>query len=180
MPPWAWIVIASGAVLIIVAAAAIVVLARRSYHRRMLLRLVVATEAVEAATNGLGDVIARLAVASDEELEIFADEPDSAERRALAEVHSRGRMIRDELDHIAMPKKFLPAAEAIADAAHLVAEQAACVGDDHVGMRALDELAGIDLARVRSYTQAARILVNGACEVCGLDETAVYGGGLYL
>jgi hypothetical protein len=174
------IAIGVGAALLLAAAVALVILGWRSYQRRLLLRLVVRTEAVEAASAALIEAVSRLSATSDEEIEVFADEVDSVERRALAEVRSRASMIADEIDHLAVPKRLLPAAEAIADAAFVVSEQAGMVDDQLTGVASLEALAMIDLVKVRGYARKARMLVTGACEVCGLDETAVYGGGLYL
>lgn len=179
MPIWAWIAIAGG-VLVLVAALLAVVFGRRAYERRLLLRLVVRTEAVEAASSALVDSVGHLSAASDEEIEVFADEVDSVGRKVFSEVHERARMIAEEMDRVPMPKRLVPAAEAVADAAFMVAEQAGKVDGELTGTEALDALSSVDLAEVRRYTQKARVLVTGACEVCGLDETAVYGGGLYL
>lgn len=179
MPIWAWIAIAGG-VLVFAAGLLIAVLGWRAYERRLLLRLVVRTEAVEAASAALLDSVAHLSTASDEEIEVFADEADSVERRVFAEVRSRAGIIAEEMDRAAMPKRLVPAADAVADAAFAIAAEAGKVGDELTGAEALDALSSIDLALVGTYTRKARLLVTGACEVCGLDETAVYGGGLYL
>lgn len=180
MPLWAWLVIAGGVLLVVGAAVALVIVGRRAYTRRAMLRLLVSAEAIEAAESALVDTFERLAAGSDADLEVFAEEPQSAERRALGEVVARARMLTDELDRTALPRSLVPVAEALADAAHVVGEQAGCVTDEMVGPDALEALGGIDLARVKIYTKKARALTLGACDVCGLDETAVYGGGLYL
>lgn len=180
MPLWAWLAIVGGALLVVGAAVALVIVGRRAYTRRAMLRLLVSAEAIEAAETALVDTFERLAGGSDADLEVFADEPQSAERSALGEVVSRARMLADELDRIALPRTLIPVAEALADAAHVVGEQAGLVTGEMVGPEALEALGRIDLAHVRAYTRKARSLTLGACEVCGLDETAVYGGGLYL
>ncbi len=152
----------------------------RAYQRRMLLRLLVRAEAVQAVADALREAVLRLSSASDEELSAFLDDPDSVERRAMAEVRSRAGILYDELDRMALPPSLVPVAEALADAAYTIYEQAGCVRDTDTGNAAIDRLAGIQLERVREYSLKARTLVAGACDVCGLDDTAVYGGGLYL
>jgi len=152
----------------------------RAYVRRALLRLLVRAEAVDALAAALLDTFNRLASGSDDELEVFADEPESSERRTLYEIRARANILADELDRMPLPKKIQPAAEALADAAYVLCEQASCVHDSDFGEAALDHLASIDLARVKAYVKKARHLVTGTCDVCGLDEMAVYGGGLYL
>jgi len=152
----------------------------RSYERRQLLRLTGRLEAVEAAAQALVDTIGRLAQAPDDELEAFAADPDAPERRVLAEVGSRARLLSDELDQMPLPRRLVPVAEAIADAAFVVAREAGCIGENDVGDKALDGLTRIDLASVHSYAGQARTMLGAMCAVCGLDDTAVYGGGLYL
>lgn len=180
MPVWAWIAIVGGTLLVAAALVAASVLAWRSYERRVLLRLLVAMQGVEAAGDGLRDVVEHLALAADEQLETFADEPDSVERRALAELTMRAGILTEELDAMPLPARFQPVAEALADAAFLIGEQAGTVTDEQRGTQALESLGRVDLALVRGYTEKARTLLTGACEVCGLEDTAVYGGGLYL
>jgi hypothetical protein len=152
----------------------------RVVQRRLLLRLVVRLEAVEAAAQALQDAVAHLAGASDAELEAFADHVDHVDRRVLGDVRSRAALIVDELDHMPLPKSLIPAAEAVADAAFVIAQQAACVSDSDTGPLALEHLGDIELGLAKDYTVRARILVTGACDLCGLEDTAVYGGGLYL
>lgn len=180
MAIWAWVVVGVGAVLLAVAAVVLSVIGWRAYRRRMLLRLLVRAEAVQAAGGALRDTVLRLADGPTEELQIFIEDPESVERRAMAEVRSRAGILYDELDRMALPKSLIPVAEALADAAYATYEQAGCVGDADNSSDALDHLAGIKLEKVRTYSLKARTLVAGACDVCGLDDTAVYGGGLYL
>jgi hypothetical protein len=175
-----WIALAAGAALLVAAAVVLAVVGWRAYVRRALLRLLVRAEAVDALASALYDAFERLASGSDDELEIFVEEPESVERRAFHEIRARANMLADELDRMPLPKKLLPAAEALADAAYVICEQSSLVHEDDAGTAALDGLAEIDLGRVRAYTRRARHLVTGTCDVCGLDEMAVYGGGLYL
>ncbi|HSK48121.1 MAG TPA: hypothetical protein VLA05_08990 [Coriobacteriia bacterium] len=180
MPLWGWVAIGSGVLLLVAAGVAAVVLGWRAYERKALLRLLVRAEAVEAAASALLETFTRLANGSDSELEVFAEDPGSPERHALAEIHTRANLLADELDRMPLPRKLIPVAEALADAAYTICEQSGCVRDEDTDGVALERLLSIDLERVQSYTDKARQITTGACDVCGLDETAVYGGGLYL
>ncbi len=122
-----------------------------------------------------------LAQGSDEALSHFAEDPEAIERRTLHEVASRARMLADELDSMPLPKKLVPAADALGDAAYAIAVEAGKVHDDQVGDAAFDALGSIDLTAIAGRYAAATQEVQRACEVCGLEEdAAVYGGGLYL
>ncbi len=180
MPVWAVISLVAGVVLLMAALGAGGVFAYRAYRRRVLLRLVVQAEAIEAAAQALMDTITRLADASDEDYETFATEPDSSERRALHEITVRAGIIADELDRMPLLASLQPPAAALADAAFLIASEAGRVEDSHTGPEAIEHLAAVDLKVIGGYTSKARAILSTTCDVCGLEETAVYGGGLYL
>ncbi len=168
-----------GAVAIAAALSAAVWYGWRAYERQQLLRLIGRLEAVEAVAQALVDSIGRVSEMPDDELEAFTDDVDAPERRVLAEVKGRAHIIYDELDHMPLPGRLIPIAEAIADAAFVVAREAGCI-DDAVDGEALDKLAQIDLEAVTGYSARARTTLGAMCAVCGLEDTAVYGGGLYL
>lgn len=181
MPVWGWIAIGAGGVLLLAAAAIAAVYGWRELERRYLLRLVTRREAIDAVRQALDDTVSRLAQGSDEMLSHFADDPDAGERRALHEVASRARMLADELEVMSLPKKLIPAADALADTAYVIGREAGKVHDDCIGHSAFDALGSIDLSEVAALYAAATLEVQHVCEVCGLqDDAAVYGGGLYL
>lgn len=180
MPQWAAIVMIAGAVGLIAALSAAALWAWRAFERQQLLMLIGRLEAVEAAAQALTDSIRRLSEAADDELQAFADDPTAPERRVLAEIQGRARILCDELDHIALPGRLVPIAEAIADAAYVVNQQAACITDTDTGEQALSKLADVDIEAVTGYVARARTTLGAMCAVCGLEDTAVYGGGLYL
>ncbi len=180
MPVWATIAMVAGGTALLVGVGAAGVLAWRTFVRRRLLRLVAKAEAVGASAKALADVLVRLAEASDEALEEFACDPESSERRALHEVTVRATMLTEELDRMPLPRGLIVLAEELGDAAYVVARESGRVNDQALGAEALDELSSVDLAAVRGYTLRARRSLVDACEAAGLDETVVYGGGLYL
>jgi len=180
VPLWTWIAIAAGVIVILAGSTIAGIIAYRAVERRYLLRLVRSREGLDFVRQALGDSLGRLAEGSERELRVFADEPESGERRALNEVAARARLLADELDTTALPGRLLPAAEALADAAYLIGREAGRVGDELRGESALDALGCIDLDAVESYYRAALSAVQSVCEACGLEDSAVYGGGLYL
>ena len=157
------------------------VLAWRTLERRLLLTLVRRREEVDAVRQALEDAVMRLAQGSDEVLNHFAEDPDAIERRALHEVTSRARILADELDSMPLPKKLIPAAEALGDVAYALEQEAGRVHDEQSGDAAFEALGSIDLTAIAGKYAAATLEVRNACTQCGLEEdAAVYGGGLYL
>jgi len=178
---WVTLAIGAGSVLLLVAAATGGVLVWRAAERRYLLRLISRREAVLAVRQALENVVVQLADGSDERLEMFSSDADSADRRVLGEVASRAQVLADELDMMALPKRLVPAAKALGDAAYVVAREAGKVLHDENGDRALEMLGSIDLEAVSRVFEAATTEVSSACGSCGVDEdSTVYGGGLYL
>lgn len=180
MPVWVWIVIGAGGVLLVGALTAAAFLGWRALERRYLLRLVSSREAVDVTRLALEDVLARLAEGSDAQITSFAGDPDSIERRALHEVASRARILADELDTMTLPKKLVPAADALGDAAYIIGREAGKVHDDLIGDAALEALGTIDLSEIASIHKRALAVVEEVCEECGFEDETVYGGGLYL
>lgn len=167
---------------LIVAAGAVVgaIAVRRAYVRSRVLALVGRAEAVTAAARALADVLEHLAQADDPVIESFARDPETPERRALHEVATRAHILSQELDLMPMPRELVPVADLLADAALVVAREAGRVLDPLTGAAALDALAVIDLGMVSAYVTAARERLNEACQRAGVEDVAVYGGGLYL
>ena len=96
----------------------------RALGASLLLTLVRQREAVDAVRQALEDVVMRSRRGSDETLNHFAEDPDAMERRALHEVTSRARMLADELDSMPLPKRLVPAADALGDAAYAIEQEA--------------------------------------------------------
>ena len=180
MSGWAIFAIVLGVLLLLAALAAAGWFGWHYLERRILLRLLVRAAAVEAAAQALEDTVERLDGAGKEEIGAFADDPDSSERRALHEVQSRAQLLLDELDQMPLPQSVIPLAESLADAAYLTAREAGCVTDHDTGEAALAKLKSLDLATVREYVAQAHARVSATCAAFGLEDTAVYGGGLYL
>jgi ABC-type nitrate/sulfonate/bicarbonate transport system substrate-binding protein len=173
--------VGAGGVLLLAAAVVGSVLGWRAVERRLLLTLVRRREAVDAARQALEDVVMRLAEGSDETLNHFAEDPDAMERRTLHEVTSRARILADELDSMPLPKKLIPAADALGGVAYAIEQEAGKVRDEQIGDVVFEALGAIDLTAIAGKYAAATLEVQNACTECGLEEDpAVYGGGLYL
>ena len=177
---WAVFAIVLGVLLVLAACAAAGWFGWQYLERRILLRLLVRAEAVEAAVQALEDTVGRLDSAGKAELSAFADDPDSSERRALHEVQSRAQLLQEELDQMPLPRSVVPLAESLADAAYLTALEAGCITDRDTGKAAVKKLKSLDLESVRAYVAQAHARVSTTCAALGLEDTAVYGGGLYL
>lgn len=181
MPLWGGIALIAGAVLLLAAIGVSAFFGWRGLERRYLLRLISRREAVYAVRQALEGAVIRLAEGSDAQLELFAENPDSQERKMLHEVCVRARILRDELDTMSLPKRLVPAADALADAAYIVNAEAAKIGDADRGSVVLGELGTIDLGMVAEVFERAASAVSLTCRVCEVEEdAAVYGGGLYL
>lgn len=180
MPMWAWIALGVGVALLLAAAGYGALLGWRTMRDRYVLRLVGRFESIEATRVALVDAMHRLSEETAEQIEVFASEPDSVDRRALAEIANRSLLLVEELDTLSVPGVLVTTADALADAAFALAREAGRVREDQTGEEVLEALAEMDLGVVTAYADRAREAVEGRCEEYGLDNAAVYGGGLYL
>lgn len=179
MSPWVWVAIV-GTVFATAGAGVFGYFGWKRAVRRFALTLIGRREAVFAVQKALEDVATHLAQATDDQILAFVEDPDSLDRRALQEVAMRARIAVDELDTVPLPRSLIHAAESLADAAFVVAEEAAGAGECALGADAFDALACLNLERVRAAYDRAQAAVVAACAPLGIDETAVYGGGMYI
>jgi hypothetical protein len=178
---WGWIAVGAGSVLVGIALVVGAIYGWRAVERRYLLRLISRREAVYAVRQALEDALSRLAEGSDEQLHHFSQDADALERRTLHEVWIRARILSEELDTMPLPRRLIPAAQRLADAAHEVSVEAGKVHDDDRDDLALEALASIDLSAIAAVFDTASVEVSRICTLCSVEEDAsVYGGGLYL
>lgn len=180
MPLWAFVAGAFGVIIAVALLIVAVNVGTRFMEKRRLLTLLVHAENVDAGERTLKDLCIQLSDAEDEVLGHLADDPDAVERRVLQELTSRLGHLAVELDEMPLPQGLVPVAEALADASFLIARESGRIQDDDRGDVALDHLGEIDLVAVKGYAGKARAMVLDAAARYGLEETAVYGGGLYL
>ncbi len=177
---WGVLVIVVGVLLLLAAAGVAAWFGWQYLERRIVLRLLARAAAVEAAATALEDTVERLRSAGKAETAAFTKDPGSPERRALHEVQGRAQLLQDELDVMPLPRSVVPLAESLADAAYLTAREAGRITDEDTGRAATQKLKSLDLDLVRAYTAQAHGRVSATCEQYGVEDTAVYGGGLYL
>ncbi|MHB9002712.1 MAG: hypothetical protein ACYC6C_01425 [Coriobacteriia bacterium] len=178
---WLWVAVSAG----ILAVAGIggflaYRFALRRVVRRYLIGLIARRENLEASRRALEQVVAHLADADDESLIEFAQESASVDRRTFHEVAQRMGMLRDELDHMRLPARVIPVAERMADSAYLIALEAGKIHDDMTPDEVLEAVGTIDLAAIAAHLDETRSVLETACGEYDIQETAVYGGGLYI
>lgn len=181
VPGWAWWTAAIAAVVLLgVGTYFIGVWTYRRMSRRYLIQVVGRREGVLASRRTLEAVVRHLADESSEKLEYFAGHPEDEDRKALTEVARRMEIATEELDSMPLPRSLWPAAAALADAAYIIAEEAARVGDSNDPEEVFSALTEVDIARAAEAFEAADAKVKEASERFELDEASVYGGGLYI
>lgn len=167
-----------------VAAALIIVtvlLARAVWRRQVRHYIVTLTGHREAIASALKTTVAVLSGLLDDEDDALAAfvARGSDEREALAEIAERMKLEHAELKEIALPKRLWPLADRLCDTAGMLAEETARVGNAE-GEEALDVLAGLDIARVRSALEDASAEIARLAELYDVTDPSVYGGGLYI
>ena len=173
-----YIVIAGVALVLIAATVFFARLAWRRQVRNYIVGLMGRREAIGAALKTADAVIGDLARGTVPELLAFAAE-GSEERRAVAETAERMRIEAAELADLALPKKLWSLANALGDAASVLAEETGRVGDAEAE-GVLDALAVLDLDRARAALADADAHLAAASTEYDLTDPSVYGGGLYI
>ena len=180
VPAWAWAAGVASTLMLLIAFTFAAWLTWRRTVRYHLVKVVGRRESVVASRRTLEAIVRHLADEDDARLTYFAEHPESEDRRALAETAARTASAAEELDTMPLPRSLWPAAEALADAAFVVGEQAGRVGESDDADAVFVGLEDIDLERVERVFEVADARVREACEHYDLDEAAVYGGGLYI
>jgi hypothetical protein len=181
VPTWAWVVIAILAGAAVIASSAYLGWgAWKRYTQRVVLRLVSRRESLRSGRQSFAEVLAFLAAADDEMLQHFASDHDELHRRVLDDVAIRAAMTRDELDTMPLPASLRGAAESLADAAWFLATEAGRVGGAPTEAEAFRVLSTLDLAPMNQAFADADADLDRACKACEVEDTMVYGGGLYV
>jgi len=180
MPVWAWIVIG------VVAAAAIAAIVGAAFAlwnravRRYVRGLVVKREEARSVRRAFEEIVGALQLGSHEQRAAFADDADAVERHSLADLGARARVLAEELNTMALPERLVPVAEALADAADILAEEASRAGEGSIGDESLEAISSTDLDRVSRAFAHADAMLAPLAEEYGADEHDVYGRGLYI
>lgn len=178
MPSWLWIVIGVAAAAVVAGLVVAGITAWNNAVRGYFLRLMSRREEARTVRRAFEGLVTQVR-SSDAERTAFADDRDTVERRSLAEVRDRARMLGEELNTVALPKKLWPSAEALADACDVLAEEAGRVGDDVVGDAALEQLDAADVARVTAAFAHADGQFTRMSAALGVEDSGTFAGGLY-
>lgn len=147
--------------------------------RRYLVQVVSRREGVRASCATLEAVVGGFDGASGTSVG-SATRSAAESRKTLMDLASRMEIVAEELDTMPLPRSLWPSAGALADAAYIIAEEARRVGeyDDPDAVRV--GLSQVDARRASEAFAAADRTVSDASERYQLDESVVYGGGLYI
>ncbi len=168
---------------VLVAALLLTWLGRRIWvrrARRSLIALYSRAEAVRTGLESLGGVAARLAEADEEEWESFARDAGSEERRALGEIVTRMRTARADMETLPLPRSVWEIAERLEDVAESIADQAAAVDAAEDEAALLDAVGILDLVGLKARYEEASERLHERMRAYGVEDVAVYGGGLYI
>lgn len=181
MPSWLpYVLVAIGTLMLVAVALLGGWLLYRRQVRRSVVRLVGARESIRHAAEALERVLDHLAAGDDEVLASFAADPNHEDRRALHEIALKMRIAGEDLAGLALPKGAWAAATLLERAAFRISEEAGRVGEPTEPVAVLEALAAVDTASVRQARRTADTELDSLRERYGIEETAVYGGGLYI
>ena len=152
---------------------------KASGTRRTVVTFIGRKEAILASYKALWNVVQRLAQASDEELSRFNEDPADEERRTFEEVASRMRIVEDELKSTEVPPGLETAAMTMEDAARLIFEAAGSV-DGAGESDALTAAGEIDFQVIADAVARMETELHDTAARYHVDESSLYGGGLYI
>lgn len=181
MPSWLpYVLVGVGTLILVAVALAGGWYLYHSQQRRSVVRLVGARESIRCADEALESVLDHLASADDEVLTSFASDANHEDRRALHELASKMRITGEDLAGLALPRSAWAAATLLERAAFRISEEAGRVGEPSDPLAVLEALAAVDTGAVRQARKTADVELDALRERYGVEETAVYGGGLYI
>lgn len=137
-------------------------------------------EAVMAAYKALESLFAALAESGEDELTDFALHEDNEHRRSLEELYDRMRVQTEELVALPLPKAQWHAADMLSLASGKLASEVGRVGDATSPDGVLDAVGSIDVVAVKQALDPANEEIDRLLELYGVEDVAVYGGGLYI
>jgi hypothetical protein len=180
VPVWGWFAIAAGAAAGILLAAWMLRRLWVSRARRQAVVLYGRAQGVAAAIRSLEGIMQRLEKADDASYAAFVRDPQSDDRRALAELAHRMGIVADDLEHTALPKMLWDVADRLEGVARQVADEAGRVGDADTSEAVLDAVDKIRLADIEGRFEHAASELDAQMRTLGVKEASVYGGGLYI
>ena len=173
-------IVATVGVLVIAGIVVGSILLWRRQVRRSLVGLVGRREAVSAAYRGLEAVFAARGGDDAGVVSEFALDPASTHRKALEELQTRMAIEVEELQNVALPKRFWQTADLLMAAAAKVRDEVGRINQAPTPEGVLDAVAAIDVTGIRSAIAIAGEELDRQLRETGVDDSAVYGGGLYI
>jgi hypothetical protein len=147
--------------------------------RRALVALVGRKESLLAAERALKGLLIALCDAPDAALERFACDPTSEDRRAFGDLADRMAILADELSRVEHPSVLDPMVEQMVACAREMAEAAASAAG-RGPIEALDAVSAVDLGTISAHVRETDARLHALATAHGVDDPAVYGGGLYI
>jgi hypothetical protein len=173
-------IIAAAGVLLIAGIVIGAVLLWRRQVRNSLIGLVSRREAIRAAYRALESVFATLAEDSADEVVEFATSPASVQRKALEELVGRMGMQTDELQNVALPKKFWHCADLLMAASVKLRDEVSAIHRAPTPDAVLAGVGRIDVAGIRAAIAAGGEELDRLLHDNRIEDPSVYGGGLYI
>ena len=177
---WVYVIIAVAGIALV---AAIVIASMLLWQRQVRLAMVGLSgrrEAVMAAYRALETVFSALADSDVDDLTAFATDAASEHRKSLDELHSRMRIQTEELADLPLPKGQWRAADLLGVAAGRLASEVGKVGEAPTPDAVLDAVGAMDVAAITEALDPANSEIDRLLTEHGIEDTTVYGGGLYI
>jgi hypothetical protein len=173
-------IVATVGVLVIAGIVVGSILLWRRQVRKSLVGLVGRRESVSAAYRGLEAVFGALGSDDPAVVSQFAIDPTSTHRKALEELQTRMAIEAEELQNVALPKRFWPAADLLMSSAIKLRDEVGRINQAPTPDAVLDGVAAIDVTGIRAAIAAAGEELDRQLHETGVDDSAIYGGGLYI
>jgi hypothetical protein len=152
----------------------------RRQVRAALIGLVSRREAIRAAYRALESVFAALAEDSPAEITEFAMNAASVQRKSLEELVGRMSMQSEELQNVALPKRFWHCADLLMAASSKLRDEVSAIHRAPTPDAVLAGVGRIDVSGVRSAIAAAGEELDRLLHENRVEDPSVYGGGLYI
>lgn len=178
---WVWYgVIATVGILLIAGIVVGSIFLWRRQVRKSLIGLVGRREAVRAAYRGLESVFSALAEESPEQISEFATVSTSVHRRSLEELAIRMAMQVEELQSLALPKTAWHCADLLMAASATLRDEVVKINHASSPEAVLEGVGKIDVPAIRLAMATAGEELDRLLKENRIEDSAVYGGGLYI
>lgn len=173
-------IIAAIGVLLIAGIVIGAVLVWRRQVRRSLIGLVSDRETLRASYRALEATFSALEADTAEEMADFQTNPANVQRKALEELGSRMAIQTDELQNVALPKKFWHCADLLMAASAKLRDEVSAIHGAQTPDAVLESVARIDVPGIAAAIAAAGTELDRLLRENNVEDPSVYGGGLYI